>query len=194
MAMNEHDVRNTAEERKSGVGDFRVTRRSRITGRERVSPADAIERGRLLESFPDRASAARFVDRLSERDVDVAGVRIIGSDVRLVEIVLGPLGWARATLQGAAAGFVVGILVGLFFGLLDPVAPITSGLLGMLFGALLGFVIGALFGAARRALRGRVGFDSTTTLAAGRYDVIADQEVERSLARETTLAADPRQP
>lgn len=185
MATSEHDTRAPAGEATSGAGAFRVTRRSRITGRGRASQSGATEQPRRIRSFPDRASAARFVDGLSEFDVDVSGVQIVGSDVRLVEVVMGRLSWVRATLHGAVTGLLVGMLVGLFYGLFDPVAPVTSAIFGLSFGALLGLVVGALFGAARRALRGSDGFESTTALTAGRYDVLADPKVERVvLARE----------
>lgn len=188
--MSEHDTRAPAEEATSGTGEFRVTRRSRITGRERATHAGAPEGARLIGSFADHASAAQFVDGLHERDIDVTGIQIVGSDVRQVEVVLGPLGWGRATLRGAAAGLPIGMLVGLFFGLFDPIAPLTSALFGMLFGALFGLVVGALLGAARRALRGRDSFASTTSLTAARFDVLADPQVEQSLARDHEHAAE----
>lgn len=194
MATSEHDTRAPENDTTGGLGQYPVTHRWRITGQRQGPQASVLEGTRRVASFPDYASAAQFVDRLSEADVDVTGIRIVGSDVRLVETVLGRLGWTRATLQGAAGGVPIGMLVGLFLGLFDPVAPLTSALFGLLFGALIGLVVGALLGAARRALRGRDGFASTTTLTAGRYDVLADPEVERSLARDAAPAADPRRP
>lgn len=186
MATREPDTQAAAGDSTSRVDEFRVTRRSRITGRKRATrPTDGSD-VRHLDTFADRASAAAFVDGLAERGVDVTGMQIVASDVRLVEVVRGSLSWTSATLRGASTGLPIGMLVGLLLGLFDPIAPLTSALFGALFGAIFGLLVGALLGAARRALRGRDGFESTAVLAAGRYDVLADPELARSLARDTS--------
>lgn len=74
---------------------------------------------RVVSSFPDYASAQKAVDTLSDRGFDVSRVSIVGSDLRMVENVLGRMTTARAALAGAVSGLWFGLLLGLIFGTRD---------------------------------------------------------------------------
>lgn len=169
---------------------FRVTRRSRITGGRRSRPAAPSPELTRVASFGERGNAAAFVDRLVEQGVDVAGARIVGSDLRVVEQVRGPSGWVRSITNSAATGVLFGMLLGLLLGLFDPVAPGTSAFFGMLFGGVLGLVFGAVWGAVAYSLQGRDQFDSRMGLVAGRYDVLVERDAEQA----ARAAIEPKPP
>ena len=104
------------------------------------TPASAESEWESIASYTQYADAQRTVDYLSDQRFPVESVRIVGTDVRLVEQVLGRLSWGRATGGGAAAGAWLGLLFGLL--LLILVSNI-----GVLEALLWGLVWGAVFGA-----------------------------------------------
>jgi hypothetical protein len=117
--------------------------------------------------------AQRAVDFLSDREVEVSGIQIVGRDVQLVETVTGRMSYGRAAGAGMVTGAWFGLLVGMLLGLFanpdqDP-SWITLLLLGVLWGAMFGIVYGLI---AHAAARGRRDFSSRSKLEASRYDVI----------------------
>jgi hypothetical protein len=121
-----------------------------------------------LATFPDYALAQRVVDYLSDNDFPVDRTAIIGTDLRLVERVLGRLTVARAALAGAASGAWFGLLVGLLIALFSTA---SWGWL-ILAGIVIGAAWGAVFGAVAHALTGgRRDFASTSRLEAAQYAV-----------------------
>jgi hypothetical protein len=127
---------------------------------------------RVIASYSTYEEAQRAVDTLSDRKFPVEHVAIVGSDLRLVEQVVGRLTLARAALAGAGTGAWFGLLIGLVFWIVSPwwVGAVVSGvLLGLVFGG----VVGAL---AYAASGGRRDFTSLRTLDAGRYDVMVDAD------------------
>ncbi len=124
---------------------------------------------RQSESYED---AQRAVDFLSDREIEVSGIQIIGRDVQLVETVTGRMSYGRAAGAGMVTGGWFGLLVGLLLGLFanpdqDP-SWVTLLLLGILWGAIFGIVYGLI---AHAATRGRRDFSSRSKLQASRYDV-----------------------
>jgi hypothetical protein len=124
-----------------------------------------------VAAYPDYATAQRAVDYLSDNEFPVAHTAIIGTDLRLVEQVLGRMTVGRAALAGAGSGAWFGLFIGLLFGLFS-----SSGWLAVL---LTGLVVGALWGAAFGAIAhaatgGRRDFSSRSYLAAGQYAVAVD--------------------
>jgi hypothetical protein len=126
-----------------------------------------------VATYPDYASAQRAVDYLSDNGFPVERTAIVGTDLRLVETVLGRLTTARAALAGLASGAWFGLFIGLLFGLFS-----SSSWLGvMLAGVLIGAAWGAAFGAiAHAATGGRRDFRSRSALQASQYAVIAESE------------------
>jgi hypothetical protein len=127
-----------------------------------------------VAAYDDYPSAQRAVDYLSDNKFPVQRTAIIGTDLKLVESVLGRLTTGRAALAGAASGAWFGLFIGLLFGIFSN----SNWLSVMLVCILIGAVWGAIFGAiAHAATGGRRDFASRSTLQATQYAVVADPEV-----------------
>jgi hypothetical protein len=126
-----------------------------------------------VEVFLDYASAQRAVDYLSDNQFPVEHTAIVGTDLRLVEKVLGRVTVVRAAVLGAGSGAWFGLLIGLVLGIFA-----SSGWwLIMLTGLFLGAVWGAVFGAiAQATTRGQRDFASRSMLVAGQYAINVDNE------------------
>ena len=123
----------------------------------------------VVESYPTYEKAQRAVDHLSDSGFPVEQSAIVGSDLRLVEQVVGRLTKTRATLMGAASGAWFGLFVGLLVTLFVTgpewiVVTLTAGVIGAVWGAIFGFV-------GHWATHGQRDFASASTVIANRYDV-----------------------
>ena len=127
-----------------------------------------------VATYPDYASAQRAVDFLSDNQFPVERAAIVGTDLRLVENVLGRLTTTRAALAGAASGAWFGLFIGLLFGIFSSSNWFAVILVGLLIGAIWGAVFGAI---AHAATGGRRDFTSRSSLQAGQYAVTVDAEV-----------------
>ncbi|WP_425516550.1 general stress protein [Dactylosporangium vinaceum] len=142
-----------------------------------------------VASYDDYASAQRAVDFLSDNNFPVDRVRIVGSDLRLVEQVHGRLTTGRAALAGAGTGAWFGLLIGILLGAF----AVGAWWRVLLFAVIAGAVWGAVWGAIAHAMtRGERDFTSTPTLQADHYTVIVDADVADQ-AREmlSRLPSDP---
>jgi hypothetical protein len=127
-----------------------------------------------VATYPDYPSAQRAVDYLSDNKFPVERAAIVGTDLRLVENVLGRLTTGRAALAGAASGAWFGLFIGLLFGIFSN----SSWLAVLLVCILIGAVWGAIFGAIAHAMTGgRRDFTSRSSLQASQYAVTVDAEV-----------------
>jgi len=132
---------------------------------------DSPMRKQVLGHYRSYELAQADVDKLADHKFPVEHVAIVGSDLRLVELVTGRWTAARATLYGAAAGAWFGVLVGIVFWIVSPWAGSA-----VLSGAILGLIMGAIYGAVSHALSGdRRDFASTSRIEACRYDVLVDE-------------------
>lgn len=116
--------------------------------------------------------AQRAVDYLSDREIEVSGIQIVGTDLRMVETVTGRMSYGRAAGAGMVSGAWFGLLVGMLLGLFanpdqDP-SWTTLLLLGVLWGAIFGIVYGLIVHA---ATRGRRDFSSRSKMEAMHYQV-----------------------
>jgi hypothetical protein len=142
--------------------------------------------GVQVGSYDTYEQAQAAVDHLSDQKFPVENVTIIGSDLRMVERVLGRLTMGRAVAAGAAGGAWWGLFVGLLLGIF---AATGGGWIGsVIAGLLIGLVFGAVFGAiGYAATRGRRDFTSTSKIVASRYDVMCNpahaEEARALLAR-----------
>jgi hypothetical protein len=133
---------------------------------------------RVIGSYTEYADAERAVDYLSDRGFPVERVTIVGHDLRLIEKVLGRVGYKEAMLRAASGGAFTGVLIGWIFGLFNWVDPILAGLLLALYGLIFGAIVGAVFGAvAHWAQGGRRDFASIRVMLPSRYEVLVDSEV-----------------
>lgn len=127
-----------------------------------------------VASYPDYADAQRAVDYLSDNDFPVDRVRIVGSDLRLVEQVHGRLTTGRAALAGAGTGAWFGLLIGILLGAF----AVGAWWRVLLFAVVAGAVWGAVYGALAHAMtRGQRDFISTPTLQADNYTITVDADV-----------------
>jgi hypothetical protein len=118
------------------------------------TPATAESEWESIATYTRYEDAQRTVDHLADKRFPVESVRIIGTDIRLVEQVLGRLSWGRAAGGGAAAGAWLGLLVGLLLLILVSDIGVLEALLwglvwGAVFGATLALVSYAMTGGAR---------------------------------------------
>jgi hypothetical protein len=142
-----------------------------------TSPTASDSRVReTVASYPSYADAEHAVDSLSDRDVAVEHVAIVGKGLRSVEQVTDRMTAGRAALNGLGEGVLIGTLFALFFGIfLDGPAfgylllysVVAGGLFGVTIG-LIGYAIGS---------DGQRDFVSETSIAADRYEIQADDEV-----------------
>ena len=142
--------------------------------------------GVQVGSFDSYEAAQAAVDHLSDEKFPVENVTIIGSDLRMVEKVLGRMTTGRAIAAGAAGGAWGGLFVGLLLGIFSADGGAWLG--SVLAGLAIGLVFGALFGAmSYAATRGRRDFTSTSKITANRYDVMCNpahaEEARALLAR-----------
>ncbi|MFF2202245.1 general stress protein [Streptomyces sp. NPDC058145] len=139
---------------------------------------------RAVASYSTYQEAERAVDHLADQGFPVQKVAIIGRDMRLVEQVIGRMGYGGAALHGAASGALPGVLVGWIFGLLNWLNPVVSGLLLALYGLIFGAVVGALLGVLLHAAQGgRRNFASVRSMEPSRYDVVVDEDVADEAVR-----------
>ncbi|WP_238017687.1 general stress protein [Dactylosporangium sp. AC04546] len=142
--------------------------------------------------FADYASAQQAVDYLSDNGFPVQRTSIIGTDLRLVENVLGRLTVGRAAAAGALSGAWFGLFLGIVFTLFSD----SSWLAVLLSSILIGALWGAIFGATAHAMTGgRRDFTSRSSLQAGQYAVQVDAEVADEarvlITRQNWRASDP---
>lgn len=126
-----------------------------------------------IATHPDYESAQRAVDYLSDNQFPVQYTAIIGTDLRLVEKVLGRMTTARAALAGAASGAWFGLLIGLLLGIFSVSAWWALLITGLIIGALWGAAFGAI---AQAMTGGRRDFASRSVLQAGQYAVTVDTQ------------------
>jgi hypothetical protein len=127
-----------------------------------------------VATYPDYAQAQRAVDYLSDNKFPVEKTSIVGTDLRLVETVLGRFTTLRAAGAGAASGAWFGLFIGLLLGIFS-----NSNWFAVIFVCLIiGAVWGAIFGAiAQAATGGRRDFTSRSSLQASQYGVIVEADV-----------------
>ena len=122
-----------------------------------------------VATYPDYPAAQRAVDFLSDQRFPVEQVSIVGSDLRLVENVLGRLTVGRAALTGASGGAWFGLLIGLLFGIFSTYNWFAVVATGIVAGAVWGAIFGAI---AHAATRGQRDFLSRSSLVANQYAVL----------------------
>ena len=121
-------------------------------------------------SYETYEAAQRAVDFLSDQSFPVQHVSIVGSDLKMVENVLGRLTRGRAAAAGAASGAWFGLFVGV---LLSLFVDEDANVLGLILSALAyGAVFGAIFGFVGHALsRGKRDFTSRSKIVASSYEI-----------------------
>jgi hypothetical protein len=144
----------------------------------------------LLASYGDYLSAQRAVDYLSDQKFPVEHTTIIGTDLRLVEQVIGRMTFGKAAAAGAGSGAWFGLFFGLLLGIFTD-NSFGSWIAVILTAIVIGAIWGAIFGLVAHSLTGgQRDFASRSSLAAGRYDLLVSSphlsEAQRVLEGLTT--------
>lgn len=126
-----------------------------------------------IGSYPDYPSAQRVVDHLADNRFPVEHTAIVGTNLTLVETVLGRMTTGRAALAGAGTGAWFGLFIGLLFGIFTVGNWAAVILVGLVIGAIWGAVFGAV---AHSVTGGRRDFTSASSLRAGQYAVTVDAQ------------------
>jgi hypothetical protein len=126
-----------------------------------------------VATYENYIDAQRLVDYLSDNQFPVQHAKIVGTDLRLVETVVGRMTTGRAALAGMASGAWFGLFIGLLLGIFT-----RSNWFGVILTTLfIGAAWGAVFGAiAHAATGGRRDFTSRSQLQASQYAVTVDAE------------------
>jgi len=142
-----------------------------------------------VASYASYGEAQAGVDRLASVGFPINELEIVGSGLRSIEKVTGPMSWSRAVISTAATG----AWIGLFIGFLVSLFTVGSAWLGLILGGLLiGAAWGSLFGLTFRWMsRGRHNFSSLHSVVATRYDVIALDGVAGKARDALGLSATP---
>ncbi len=148
-----------------------------------------VPRGQILATYDTYAEAQKAVDFLSDQGFPVQHVFIVGSDLRMVEDVMGRLTHTRAAAAGAASGAWFGLFVGILLALFAAPDQGTLGLVAA--GLFYGLLFGAIFGFTGHAVtRGKRDFTSRSKIVSSRYEISCTwAEADRGrevLARMTT--------
>ncbi|MEI6620974.1 MAG: general stress protein [Actinomycetes bacterium] len=128
----------------------------------------------LLVSYDKYLDAQLAVDKLSDEKFPVAGVSIVGVDLKMVEVVLGRMSWGRAAAGGLLTGAWFGLLLGIFvsfFAKTEDMSGTTLILLGLVYGAGFGIIFGLV---SYWMTGGKRDFVSRSQILASRYDVHVD--------------------
>ncbi|GAB3958122.1 general stress protein [Micromonospora vulcania] len=127
-----------------------------------------------IGSYPDYPSAQRVVDYLADNRFPVEHTAIVGTNLTLVETVLGRMTTGRAAVLGAGTGAWFGLFIGLLFGIFT----VGNWLAVILVGLVVGAIWGAVFGAVAHAMTGgQRDFTSASSLRAGQYAVTVDAQL-----------------
>jgi LytS/YehU family sensor histidine kinase len=139
----------------------------------------------VLGSYDSHAAAQKVVEILAEHRFPVQHVAIVGTGLKLKEVIVGRYTLGRALLVGALIGGWIGLLVGLVFLVVSP-WPLSS----MISSIVLGVIFGLIWAAIARAWH-QQSFAAVPAIVADRYDVLVDarfaEEARRILA--TAVAA-----
>ncbi len=134
--------------------------------------------GEVLKGFPTYPEAQSLVAKLIDDGVQASALSIVGSDVTLVERVIGRMGYGRAALSSAMSGSWLGLIAGLVFVVVSPEDFVTPILAGLLIGAGAGMVVGMiLFTVSNGPKRN---FRSVQQVIAKQYDVVVSSAAHQA--------------
>jgi hypothetical protein len=151
--------------------------------------APVADLGVSIATYPRYAQAQRAVAFLSDNRFPVEWTAIVGSDLSLVEKVLGRLTTGRAAGVGALAGGWFGLFIGVMLGLFNGGAWWEVTLTGLAIGGAWGAVFGAIAHAGASGVRD---FVSRSAFAAGSYEVLVEADhAEQARAMLGHLPAEP---
>lgn len=130
--------------------------------------------GEQVATYGTYLEAQHAVDHLADKNFPVAGVAIVGTDLRMVERVTGRLTYSRVALAGALSGAWFGLFVGVLLSIFStgdqaflPILPAMA--IGAAFGILFSVISYSFTG-------GKRDFTSSSQIVAGAYSVLCPVE------------------
>ncbi|WP_099331537.1 general stress protein [Actinomyces minihominis] len=135
--------------------------------------------GTEVAAFRTHEEATAAVELLSENQIPIVGVTIVGSDLHLAERILGRMTPARVALSGATQGLTWGLLMGVFSILFYPGAPVIVPITLIAVGVLLGVLITSISWAMRKK---RSNFVAQSTMVASRYAILVEEMPDRAFS------------
>ena len=154
--------------------------------------------GVVVATFDGPQEAEQAVDILVSRGFPVAGLSLQGTDVRIIEHIIGALTYRGVAVRGGLIGAVGGAVLGACFGLIGLVDPAVSAVAVVVWSTGLGAAIGVGLAGLRRWIQeGRRDFLARAHVAASRYELVCDRDRAEEAARllEPVLTyATPRMP
>ena len=139
----------------------------------RVDAMSGVPRGEVLATFEHYPEAQELVNILMTGGVPPRAVSIVGTDVAVVERVIGKMGYGRAALSSAISGSWLGVLAGLVFVIFSPTDFVTPLVGGLFIGAGLGMVVGMVLYTLGRGPSKN--FRSMQQVIARSYQVVVDE-------------------
>ncbi|MDO5728233.1 MAG: hypothetical protein Q4P71_01245 [Actinomycetaceae bacterium] len=130
--------------------------------------------GTEVASYRSYAEAQAAVDHLSDRELDVRVLTIVGTDLRLVERITGRLTVGKVVLSGALSGMWFGLFISILMTLWSSEPSYMILPMGIAMGALFGIIFNVVPYLMRRGERD---FTSATQVVASRYAVLARENV-----------------
>lgn len=122
--------------------------------------------------FDSYQIAQKAVDHLAESGFAVNNVTIVGTDLKVVERVIGRITYGRAGLSGFMTGSWFGLIIGF---MLYAFSDVPGGPQTLIAVAVMGGSFGGIFGILRRSMTGgRRGFASATQIVASTYALLCN--------------------
>lgn len=133
--------------------------------------------GTEVASYRTYKEASMGVDTLAEANFPIAGVTIVGSDLHMVEILMGKLTPGRVAFAGATQGLTWGLLLGMMslFIMRDvsPLVPILAVVGGVTAGVLISII---MWSTGRR----RKSYMSQNQMVATRYAILVSEQTDHA--------------
>lgn len=130
--------------------------------------------GTEVASYRTYAEAQAAVDHLSDRQLEVRVLTIVGTDLRLVERITGRLTLGKVILSGALSGMWLGLFITILMALWLSESSLVIIPMGVAMGALFGIIFNVVPYLLRRGERD---FTSATQVVASRYAVLANENI-----------------
>ncbi|GIJ00366.1 hypothetical protein CLV28_0327 [Sediminihabitans luteus] len=141
-----------------------------------VLKVPTLPEGQVIATYTSYLEAQKAVDYMADSRFAVEYVTIVGSDLKMVERVIGRLSYGRVALAGLASGAWFGLFVGLLLTLFGGTSGSAIG--GVIITAIvLGAGFGMLFGVLSFAMSGRKrDFTSSSQIVASEYSILCAPE------------------
>ncbi len=143
----------------------------------RRSNLPALPTGTEVASYRSYEEAAEAVETLADAGFPLPNVSIVGTDVHVVDRILGKLTPARVAMAGAGQGLTWGLLMSLIFVVFSETYSALIPIMAIGAGVGVGILI-SMFSWMNR--RGRRNFASQSQIVATRYALLVEEQTDRA--------------